>query len=75
MVLTVRIDEKIHKDLENLTKKLKKTKSAIIREALRSYMHSLEANKQRQIQEAIKRCAKKDYNVYKEFESLMDEDI
>ena len=75
MVLTVRVDEKIHQDLENLTKKLKKTKSAIIREALRSYMSSLESKKERQIREAIKKCARKDYGIYKEFESLMDEDI
>ncbi len=75
MVVTVRLDDVTNKDLENLTKKLKKTKSAIIREALRNYMHSLESKKNRQIQEAIKKCAKKDYNVYKEFESLMDEDI
>ncbi len=75
MVLTVRVDEKINQDLENLTKKLKKTKSAIIREALRSYMSSLESKKERQIREAIKKCARKDYGIYKEFESLMDEDI
>ena len=75
MVLTVRIDEKINEDLENLTKKLKKTKSAIIREALRNYVNNLESNKERQIREAIKKCAKKDYGVYKEFESLIDEDI
>ena len=75
MVITVRINEKINEDLEDLTKKLKKTKSAIIREALRNYVNNLESNKVRQIREAIKKCAKKDYGVYKEFESLMDEDI
>ncbi len=75
MVVTVRLDEAINKDLENLTKKLKKTKSAIIREALHSYLANIESKKERQIQEAIQKCVKKDYRIYKEFESLIDEDI
>ena len=75
MILTVRVDDEINKSLENIKKRLHCTKSEIVREALELYLKKIEKDKERKIENAIKKCARKDFDVYKEFESILDENI
>jgi predicted DNA-binding protein len=75
MVTTVRLNDTLEKKLDNMSKKLHKKKSDIIREAISFYSDSLESSKKSRIQSAIKKTVKKDLEVYNSIEGSLSDSL
>lgn len=75
MVTTVRLNDTLEKKLDNMSKKLHKKKSDIIREAISFYSDSLESSKKSRLQSAIKKTVKKDLDVYNSIEGSLSDSL
>jgi predicted DNA-binding protein len=75
MVTTVRLNDTLEKKLDNMSKKLHKKKSDIIREAISFYSDSLESSKKSRLQSAIKKTVKKDLEVYNSIEGSLSDSL
>jgi predicted transcriptional regulator len=75
MVTTVRLDENVEKELNDLVSSLNKKRSEIIREAIYYYAKNIKKAKKSRIQNAIDKSKDADYKLYKEFEGILDESI
>jgi predicted transcriptional regulator len=75
MVTTVRLDENVEKELNELVSSLNKKRSEIIREAIYYYAKNIKKAKKSRIQNAITKSKDADYRLYKEFEGILDESI
>ena len=78
MVTTVRLDENVEKELNDLVNslnKLNKKRSEIIREVIYYYAKNIKKAKRSRMQNAIEKSKDADYKLYKEFESILDESI
>jgi len=75
MTATVRLDDKLEKSLNNLSVKLNKKKSDVIREAISFYANNLEQLTKSKILKAIEKTKKIDKQEFKDFEGLSNDGI
>ena len=75
MVATVRLDEKLEKTLFDLTQKLHKKKSDIIRESIDFYAKNIEKNHKSRIQKAVEKTKEIDKKEFLDFEDMVDDGI
>ena len=75
MTATVRLDDKLEKSLNNLSVKLNKKKSDIIREAISFYANNVEQLTKSKILKAIEKTKKIDKQEFKDFEGLSNDGI
>jgi predicted DNA-binding protein len=75
MVATVRLSSELEETLNDISQKLHKKKSDIIREAISFYAKSLEDSKKTRLQDAIKKTNNSDFNEYKDMEDSINDGL
>lgn len=75
MVATVRLSTELEETLNNISQKMHKKKSDIIRDAISFYAQSLEDSKKARLQEAIDKTQDMDYNEYKSMEESLNDGL
>ena len=75
MTATVRLDEKLEKTLENLSNRLQKKKSDVIREAIAFYANNINKSKKNKILLAVKKTKNADKVIYDEMEGTLNDGI
>ena len=75
MTATVRLDEKLEETLENLSNRLHKKKSDIIREAITFYANNINKSKKNKILLAVKKTKDTDKRIYDEMEGTLNDGI
>ena len=75
MTATVRLDEKLEETLENLSNRLHKKKSDIIREAIAFYANNINKSKKNKILLAVKKTKDADKSIYDEMEGTLNDGI
>ena len=75
MTATVRLDDKLEKTLETLSKSLHKKKSDIIREAIAFYAKNIENSKRNRILNAVKKTKDADKIEGKVWEGTLSDGI
>ncbi len=75
MTATVRLDDTLEKKLDNLSKRLHKKKSDVIREAISFYSNSIENSKKSRIRNAVEKTKKLDKKEYEYIEGTVDDSI
>lgn len=75
MIATVRLDDSLEKKLNDLSKKLHKKRSDVIRDAINYYFSSVENEKKSRIFNAAAKTKEQDLNLYKEFEGTLSDAI
>ena len=75
MTATVRLDEKLEETLENLSNRLHKKKSDVIREAIAFYANNINKSKKNKILLAVKKTKNADKVIYDEMEGTLNDGI
>ena len=75
MTATVRLDEKLEETLENLSNRLHKKKSDVIREAIAFYANNINKNKKDKLLLAVKKTKDADKGIYDEMEGTLNDGI
>jgi len=75
MTATVRLDEKLEETLENLSNRLHKKKSDVIREAIAFYAKNINKSKKNKILLAVKKTKNADKVIYDEMEGTLNDGI
>ena len=75
MTATVRLDEKLEETLENLSNRLHKKKSDVIREAIAFYANNINKSKKQKILLAVKKTKNADKVIYDEMEGTLNDGI
>ena len=75
MVATVRLSSELEETLNDISQKLHKKKSDIIRDAISFYAKNLEETKKTRLQKAIDKSSKSDFNEYLDMEDSLNDGL